>query len=132
MTTAEIDQMLIEMGTSRDELRTSENVCSAGLKIAVMRMRQADHAEALAALPSSVAIHLANRYGDWYFTTNSTLTDEQAAALSFRATADQIELGAFVSVKDAGGQRIGYLASATYVEGRYFSPDYIVCTIKLR
>lgn len=66
----------------------------------------------------------------WQITTQGTLTDDEAAGITFRAEPG-IVLGEHVNVEDAEGTRIGYLASATYHE-RAFGPAYIVVGIKLR
>lgn len=67
---------------------------------------------------------------DVTLTVADTITDEQAAGITFRAKPEQVRLGAFVQVKDAGGTRIGHLASATYHEPT-FGPGYVNCAIKL-
>lgn len=81
--------------------------------------------------PERSHLHFEQVKGEWHFTTEALMTDEQAAALTFRADAAKVRLGAFVQVTDAGGTRIGHLASATYHRGSYFGPDYVNCSIEL-
>lgn len=71
-----------------------------------------------------------DRHG-WLATTPGILTDEQAKRISFQATPEQVTLGEFIKVVDAGGTRIGHISGATYHE-RTFGPAYVVCTIELR
>lgn len=59
------------------------------------------------------------------------LTDEEAMAITFRATPDQVTMGDFVAVNDAEGTRIGVVSSATYHE-RAFGPAYVTVAITLR
>lgn len=67
----------------------------------------------------------------WTAETTETITDEQAARFTFRTEPEDVVLGEFIQVVDAGGIRIGHLATATYHE-RAFGPAYVVCTIELR
>lgn len=83
----------------------------------------------------AAAIHVArekDREGwGWTLTTEASITDEQAAAITWRATPDQVVLGEFVKVEDAGGYRIGHLSRAEYVE-HTFAPAYVLCSLELR
>jgi hypothetical protein len=76
-------------------------------------------------------VNVTHARGDWTLTTEATLTDQQAGQLTFQAARSQVNMGAYVQVVDAGGTRIGHLASATYHRGSYFGPDYVMCTIEL-
>lgn len=69
--------------------------------------------------------------GDWTITTAEAITDEAAAAITFRATPEQVVLGQFVAVNDADGVRIGHVKHATYVE-RFNGPAYVTVGIHLR
>lgn len=67
----------------------------------------------------------------WSIYTAATLTDEEAQAVTFRATPDQVRMGDFVELQDAEGTRIGHVARAEYVE-RWDGPAYVVVSIRLR
>jgi len=66
----------------------------------------------------------------WQVDIQGEVTDAEAASITFRTEAAPITLGETVLVEDAGGTRIGYLASATY-HTRPLGPAYLVCTIAL-
>ena len=67
----------------------------------------------------------------WTIEAQGSLTDEEAKGLTFMATPDAVVMGEYVEVVDAGGRRIGHLASATYYE-RPFGPAFVICGIVLR
>lgn len=66
----------------------------------------------------------------WQIDVQGTLTDDEAAGITFRAEPGII-LGEHVNVEDAEGTRIGIIKSATYME-RAFGPAYVVVSIALR
>lgn len=77
------------------------------------------------------AVRVEHKQGQWEITAVSgSLTDEQAAAITFIADPQQVVLGAFVAVNDEGGQRIGYVHRAELVR-RAFAPSYVVASIQL-
>lgn len=68
---------------------------------------------------------------EWKITTDETLTDEAAVAITFRAIPKQVVLGAFVTVEDSDGTRIGHVKTAEYFE-RFNDPAYVTVGIELR
>jgi spore germination protein YaaH len=79
--------------------------------------------------PASFDVRRSND-GDWSITTAATITDKQAAAITWRANPGDVVLGAYVQVSDAGGLRIGHLATATYHKG-WNQPAYVTCGLEL-
>jgi hypothetical protein len=67
----------------------------------------------------------------WTIATEHTLTDAEAAAITFRAEPRQVVMGEFVEVADAEGTRIGHVKTAEYVE-RAFGPAFVTVSIELR
>jgi hypothetical protein len=65
----------------------------------------------------------------WKFSTNGTLTDADAGALTFRAEPEQVTMGASVEVHDAGGIRIGGSIPCDVQAAP--GPPYVVCEIDL-
>jgi hypothetical protein len=68
--------------------------------------------------------------GDWSISTTTTITDKQAAAITWKANPGDVEMGAYVQVSDAGGLRIGHLATATYRKD-WNEPAYVICGLEL-
>lgn len=68
---------------------------------------------------------------DWTITITGSITDEQAAGITFRANPAQVTMGAFVEVVDHDGTRIGHVSTASYHE-RIAGPAYVTVTIELR
>lgn len=83
------------------------------------------------AAPDTFSVRLTRDRDGWTAETLETLTDEQAKRFTFRTEPADVRLGEFFQMVDAGGTRIGHLASATYHE-RMTGPAYVVCTIELR
>jgi hypothetical protein len=67
----------------------------------------------------------------WVIEASGSITGEQAAAITWRGSPEQVRLGAFVVVKDAEGVRIGRVSGATYIEP-VFSAPFVVCSLTLR
>lgn len=67
----------------------------------------------------------------WNIEAQGSITDAEAAGITFRAEPEGVVLGEFVKVTDAEGTRIGHLSAATYHE-RAFGPAYVDCSIELR
>lgn len=88
----------------------------------------------LASTPPAVRVVHQRRSNEWVIeTTNpaARLLDDEAGAVTFRAEPQQVTLGRYVEVRDAGGVRIGHVSAATYRE-RAFGPSYVVVSIELR
>lgn len=67
----------------------------------------------------------------WRIQSPETLTDAEAAAITFRAEPTDVVVGEYVEVEDANGIRIGHLATAQYKEP-LFAPAFALCSIELR
>lgn len=67
----------------------------------------------------------------WLIASSANLTDEDAAAITFRAEPKQVVMGDYVEVSDPDGTRIGHVKTATYFE-RWNGPAYVNVTIELR
>ena len=68
---------------------------------------------------------------EWTIKHERALTNDEAAGIMWRATPEQVTMGAFVSVEDANGTRIGHVAKAEYVE-RWNGPAYVNVSLELR
>lgn len=75
--------------------------------------------------------HVASRNSDgWTIRTIASLTDEEAAAITFESEPEHVRLGEFVQVIDANGTRIGHISSAKYLRLTFDWPR-VVCSIEL-
>lgn len=79
----------------------------------------------------ATAINVTKDRDGWRIETAGTFSDEEAKAVTFQATPEQVIMGEFVAVVDSVGLRIGHVAKAEYVE-RAFGPAYVVVAIELR
>ena len=84
--------------------------------------------------PTAPVFHIERRKesADWYITTGTVLTDEEAQAVTFKADPLQVVMGDFVELEDPASTRIGHVWKAEYVGGGWTDSPYVTVQIKLR